>query len=110
MRVIRSIPTVKQQNDRAWRATDKPTRDVLRELGRLGYDLSSIAPADPDDEPAVAARIYFTNVGAKALTMVARIGMDGNLIRLVVGDKSFTAKQALPWLRKRAPRDKTYLP
>lgn len=110
MRIIRRIPTIGEQDDTAWRATDKPTRDVLRELGRLGYDEAGIAPADPDDEPTVAARIYLTNVGAKKLSVVARIGMDGRLIRLVVGQHSFTAKQALPWLHKRAPRDKTYLP
>jgi hypothetical protein len=110
MRIIKRIPTAKQQGDQAWRAIDKPTRDVLRELGRLGYAGVTCAVAEPEDDPQVAARLYFTGVGAKGIDLVARIALDGKLLRIVSGKQSFTAKQALPWLRKRAPRDKTYLP
>lgn len=109
MRIIRRIPTEKQQNDQAWRSTDRPTRQVLRELGRLGYDIASVTPNDEVDDEA-AVRIYLRDVGAKGLNVVLRVALDGRITRVAVGRESFTARQALPWLRKRAARDRRYLP
>jgi peptidoglycan hydrolase-like protein with peptidoglycan-binding domain len=109
MRVIRRIPTAKQQTDQAWRAIDKPTRQVLRELARLGYDVNSVSPVDGEDDEA-ASRIYLTGVGARALNVVLRVAADGRVTRVAVGHESFTVRQALLWLRKRAARERRYLP
>lgn len=93
-----------------WRATDRPSRLVIAELGRLGFDITNVTTADPEDEPRVAARVYLAGVGRKSLDVIIRLGMDGTIIRVVSGAESFTARQALPWLKKKAARDTKYLP
>lgn len=112
-RIIRRVPTAKQQTDIAWRATDRWTREVLREIGRLGYDVTSWTS---DDDPPVG-RVYLGHVGAKDLTMVLRVVPDGDdrirVERVMCaphsGHSGWTARQAALWLPKRASRERRYL-
>ena len=104
MHVVKRIPTVKQQADTAWRSQDSWTRETLRELARLGYDLVSVTPGEDRD-----IRIYLVNVGAKALNVVVRVNADGVITRVAISQQSLTARQAALWLHKRAAREKRYL-
>lgn len=108
MRIIKRIPTLKQQVDADWRAADKWSREVRREIARLGYDVDENQTLKSDgDEPG---RVYLTNVGAKALTVVVTVEPETvKILRVTIGRESFTARQAALWLRKRAPREKRYL-
>lgn len=107
MRIIKRIQTAAQRINEEWRAQDEPTRRVLREIGRLGYDPN---PTRQESDGVEPGRVYFTGVGAKRLTVVVRVEPEtSKILRVVVGKKSFTARQAGPWLAKRAPREKRYL-
>jgi hypothetical protein len=110
MRIIKRVPTVKQQADAAYRSLDKWTKAVTTEIGRLRYDdMVSTVVAD-GDEPG---RVYFTGVGAEGLTVILRTRADTDapyrIERVVIGRESMTARQAALWLHKRAARDKRYL-
>jgi hypothetical protein len=105
MRILKRIPTVKQQDDKAWREQPNWTREVLHELGRLGYDLDAAVPIDAEDDATAAVRLHMSNVGARALTVVVRVSTGGEVQRVAIGQDSFTARQAALWLHKRAPRD-----
>jgi hypothetical protein len=110
MRVIKAIPSLKQQADSQWRAADKWSREFMRELARVGYDGWDL-PADAPhpgtqhadgDEPG---RVYFTGVGAQALTLVVRVEPGtGKVLRVACGRESMTARQATLWLHPKAPR------
>jgi hypothetical protein len=105
VRVVKRVPTVKQQTDRQWRSQERWTRELMREVARLDYDVRSIVPSG--DGPV---RVYLENVGAKALSLVLRVEPDGHVSRVACGRESWTARQAALWLRKRSPREKRYLP
>lgn len=110
MRIIKRIATAKQQADARWRSGDKWSREVTRELARLGYDVDESQTVKAvDDEPG---RTYFTNVGARALTVVVTSEAAGptyRILRVTIGRETFTARQAALWLHKRSPREKRYL-
>jgi hypothetical protein len=110
MRIIKRIPTEKQQRDAEYRALDKWSRAVTQEITRLGYTSVSHTKAE-GDEPG---RVYFTGVGARDLTIVVRTVPNPEaayrITRVLIGRDSMTARQAALWLRKRAAREKRYLP
>jgi hypothetical protein len=102
MRIVKRIPTAKEQADVQWRAQDNWTRELMREVARLGYDVRSIVPAEGEGPTAV--RMYLENVGALALSLVLRIETDGHVSRVASGRRSMTARQAALWLHTRSPR------
>jgi hypothetical protein len=112
-RTIHRIPTLKEQRDAAWRSTDKWTREAVREILRLGFDVA----CDSGDFSYLdlvveghgeMTRVYLTNVGRTrmTLTLCADADEQGGIIirRVLFGDLSWTARQAALWLRKRSPR------
>jgi hypothetical protein len=111
MRIIKRIKTAKQQTDSEFRAQDKWSREVIRELTRLGYDPDpAVRTPDDDDGDSAVGRVYFTGVGARQLTVVVRTEKDtARILRVTVGRESMTARQAALWLHKRAAREKRYL-
>src|SRR4051812_27270956 len=108
VRSIRTVPTFKPPEHAEFRAYDKWSKELLRELARLGYTINSWGYTEPPDP--VGSHIYLTDVGRSGLTIVLRAvtsGLDGIRIeRVAVGRESFTARQAALWLRKRASRVK----
>jgi len=111
MRIIRRLPTVREQDDRLWREEEKWTREVMRELGRLGFDYGPIQTIERGDEPGdnAVVRLYLKDVGARRITVVLRVRADGRITRVGSGGNSWTARQAALWLHKRSPRTKKYL-
>lgn len=109
-RIVRRIPTIQEQQADAWRAQERWTRELMRELARVGYDIVGNQVTDPDDEPADSAvRLYLDHVGAENMSMILRVSVGGRVTRVLCGKDSFTARQAALWLRKRAPRERKYL-
>lgn len=97
MRIIRRIPTEADRNNAAWRSLNKWTRELLRELGRLGYDVTG----EVDDHT------YLTNVGRAAMTLVLRADLTtGDIQRVSYGQHSWTARQATLALRRKAARSR----
>ena len=97
-RVIRRIPTEREQCNIAWRSTDRWKKEVIRELARLGSSGATIGEE---------GRVYVSGVGRAGMTLVLRadVTADGITIRRVIlGRESWTARQAALWLRKRAAR------
>jgi len=97
-RVVRRVPTTREQIDSTWRSSDRWTKELVRELARLGYDVESM----------VAERVYLTNVGRAGATVVLRVNYertDGiEVERVAIGRADLTARQATLALRRRAAR------
>ena len=49
-RVVRRVPTTREQIDSTWRSSDRWTKELVRELARLGYDVESMVAVAQDDE------------------------------------------------------------
>lgn len=97
-RVVRRVPTLGQQNAAEWRTIHRWTRELLREIGRLGYAAATVGEE---------GRVYLTDVGRGRFTLVLRADIDADGItvqRVMLGRESWTARQATLWLRKRAAR------
>jgi hypothetical protein len=111
MRVIRTVPTVREQTDAEFRAYDKWSKEVLRELARLGYTVDHWT-YNREPEP-VGGRLYLRDVGRDRMLLVLRYAprrLDGIRIeRVAFGRGSWTARQAALWLRKKAPLVPRYL-
>lgn len=106
-RVVASIPTAKEQRDMEWRSTEKWTRETIREIMRLGFEVDNVTP-DLDSRDPGSTRVYLSGVGRSGMFLVLRAcsdSQDGILIkRVTFGTQSWTARQAALWLRKRAAR------
>jgi hypothetical protein len=97
----------------AFHGADHWTQEVVHELDRLGYDLDQLVPADVVGDSGPVGRIYLNHVGARDLTIVLRVVPtdDGYKIARVLCGRELdaTARQAVPWLKKRSARVKRYL-
>jgi hypothetical protein len=110
--VVLRILTAQERRRADWLATDKNTRDLLRELYRLGFDIDG----DTDN-----GRIMLSNVGRVRLTLFLVHTIEGEtpaaVTRVFYGpipagqirgelppDRGHTARQAAAWLSKRAAR------
>jgi hypothetical protein len=128
MHIVRRVPTERDLNDAetekaraqlnvdayrdsTFRAYEKWSQEVLEELARLGYTVDHWTYNQPG-EP-VGGHLYLTDVGRDRMLIVLRYvthSLDGiRILRVSSGRESWTARQAAPWLRKRAPLVPRYL-
>lgn len=111
-RIVKRILTADERRQADWLATDKHTRDLMRELYRLGFNIDG----DTDN-----GRIMLSDVGRAKLTLILVHTTEGetpaSVTRVFYGpipagvvrgelppDRGHTARQAALWLRKRAAR------
>jgi len=95
-RVVRKVPTLAEQTSALFRQSSRWTREVIRELARLGADIASITDT----------HVYLINVGRNKMTITIRHTGEFpvEIARVTFGRESWTARQAALWLRKRATR------
>jgi len=90
------LPRTRDSINALFRESSKATRDVIREIARLGYDVEEIA------------NDYVALSGVGRGGMEIELHHDGDLpleIRQVrFGTQTWTAREAARWLRKRAAR------
>ncbi len=92
------VPEQPSSNIDAWATTDDRTRDLLREIGRLGYS---------EAREGIGGAVLVEGVGDAYLTLilVGDIDADGvHVARVVFGGTDWTPRQMTLWLRKRAAR------
>jgi len=101
-RVIRRIPTAEEQAiadaNVQWRSTDKWTRALLCEVGRLGFEKTGIG----ED-----GRVYVIGVGQGRMILVLTADVDATGLtvqRVTFGRESWTAQEATAWLKQRTAR------
>lgn len=100
-RVVRRVRSVAEQTAAAWKATDRWSREFVRQLDRLGHDNMTFGSV---------GTIYINGVGRSGMTLVVRFDVEGfevdgfRVLRVTFGRETFTARQAALWLRKRAAK------
>jgi hypothetical protein len=112
-RTVRRIPTAAEQNTTAWRSTDRWTREVVRQIARLGGVVAAdsadwgFADLSPTESAENLIRVYLVRVGRSDMSLTLSIveAAGGIVVRRVqFGERSFTARQAALWLRQRVAR------
>jgi hypothetical protein len=88
------FPTTPAEINRTFSASSARTKDVIRELARLGYEVEDFGEAE----------VELTEVGQgrMKLTLFLAEEFPIEIVRVRFGVNFWTARQAADWLRKRA--------